>query len=369
MRNPNGYGGVCKLPGNRRRPYRARVTVGWDDREDGSRVQRYATIGYFATRGEAMRALADYNRSPWDPASRSITFKGAFDQWSPGYFEKFPSTRRVTECAMGFCRQIWDLPLRDLRSTHLQGVISAMDGKSRGYQAKVRSLMHMVYRWAISREVTANDWSQFVELTAEERESPRRIFTSAEVNFLWELRGRRTGAASGEGTPAASALTGDPRLPGARLLDSVLVLLYTGMRVGELLGLRLADIHREERYIDLRGTKTRAARRTVPIHRDLLPVLGDMMASPARETLIACRDGGPMSYSQYKAWFDRAMESLEMSHTPHDTRHTFVSALDTAGVRRAAVKFIIGHSQHDVTDRYTHKNLPELLREVDKVRY
>ncbi len=357
MRNPNGYGGISKLPGNRRRPFRARVTVGWTERE-GGRVQRYATIGYFATRGEAMMALADYNRAPWDTNARSMTFKNAFEQWSPAYFEKYPSTRRVTECAMVFCRQIWNLPIRDLRAWHLQEVIAGMDDKSRGYQSKVRSLMHMLYRWAMSRDITQRDMSQYVELTAAERESPRRVFTAEEVGLLWrKLR-------EGESGVVASRY-----YTGLGLLESVLVLLYTGMRVGELLSLRREDVYTQARYIDLRGTKTRAARRTVPLHRRIVPVVERLLALPESDFLLPGNDGQGMTYSAYKGWFDKAMPALGMSHTPHDARHTFISALDTAGVRRGAVKFIAGHSQHDVTDRYTHKDLAELIREIDKMEY
>ena len=55
MRLPNGYGSVHRLPGNRRRPWRARVTVGWT--EDGK--QLYYTVGYYATQREALAALAE----------------------------------------------------------------------------------------------------------------------------------------------------------------------------------------------------------------------------------------------------------------------------------------------------------------------
>lgn len=357
MRNPNGYGGVSKLPGNRRRPFRARVTVGWDVREDG-RVQKYATIGYYATRSEALMALADYNRAPWDAGARNMTFKAAFDSWSPAYFEKYPSTRRVTECAMAFCRKIWNRPIRDLRACHLQEVIAGMEDKSRGYQSKVRSLMHMVYRWAMSRDIAERDVSQFVELTASEQDSPRRVFTPEEVRRLWRLYEQ------GE-----SAVLGSERYAGCGLLESVLVLNYTGMRVGELLALRRDDVHLAERYIDLRGTKTRAARRTVPLHKEIMPVIAALLELRPSEFLLPGPDGEGMTYSSYKGWFDRAMAALSMKHTPHDARHTFISALDTAGVRRPAIKFIAGHSQHDVTDRYTHKDLSELINEVDKVKY
>ena len=42
MKNPNGYGGVSKLPGNRRKPYRVRLPAGW---------QSY-TIGFAAVAGQ-----------------------------------------------------------------------------------------------------------------------------------------------------------------------------------------------------------------------------------------------------------------------------------------------------------------------------
>lgn len=360
MRNPNGYGGISRLPGKRRRPYRVRVTVGWVDRGDSRReLQRYATIGYYETRGEAMMALAEYNRSPYDPVSRRMTFKEAYDAWSPEYFARFPSTRRVTESAIAFCRPLWYRPLADLRTGQLQEVIDGMEEFSRGYQSKVRSLMRMIYRWAMGREIVDRDWSEFVELTAQERESPRRVFTGPEIDYLWELY------RSGRPVP------GEPeQYRGRGMLESLLLLLYTGMRVGELLGLERDDVFISQRYIDLRGTKTRAARRQVPLHREIIPVVERLLELGGPVTVMTSGGGKPMTYSMYKySWFDRVMPAMGFSHTPHDTRHTFVSAMDSAGVRRGAIKFIVGHSQADITDRYTHKDLPELIREVDKLCY
>ena len=47
---PNGFGSVHKLTGNRRKPYRVRITVGWKDANDINKTQKYKTIGYFATK-------------------------------------------------------------------------------------------------------------------------------------------------------------------------------------------------------------------------------------------------------------------------------------------------------------------------------
>ena len=40
MRNPNGFGSIIKLGGNRRKPYAVRVTVGWD--KDGKQQKRFS---------------------------------------------------------------------------------------------------------------------------------------------------------------------------------------------------------------------------------------------------------------------------------------------------------------------------------------
>ena len=57
MRNPNGYGSVFKLSGNRRKPFAVRITKEWTD--EGKRIYKY--LSYHITRKEAMQALASYN--------------------------------------------------------------------------------------------------------------------------------------------------------------------------------------------------------------------------------------------------------------------------------------------------------------------
>ena len=67
MRLPNGYGGVVKLSGNRRRPYAARITTGWHINDiTGKRIQNYQILGYAPTRSEALQILARYNNYPID---------------------------------------------------------------------------------------------------------------------------------------------------------------------------------------------------------------------------------------------------------------------------------------------------------------
>lgn len=77
MRNPNGYGSVVKLSGNRRRPFVARKTTGFTD--DGYPI--YKAIGYYENRKAAMLALAAYNMDPYDLATRNLTFSEIYELW------------------------------------------------------------------------------------------------------------------------------------------------------------------------------------------------------------------------------------------------------------------------------------------------
>ena len=58
MRLANGMGSVHKMPGNRRKSWRVRVTAGWEfDPVLMKKKQVYKTLGYYATREKALKAL------------------------------------------------------------------------------------------------------------------------------------------------------------------------------------------------------------------------------------------------------------------------------------------------------------------------
>lgn len=65
MKRANGDGSVYKIGGKRRKPFGARVTIGWQlDPETGRSKQIYQSIGTFATRVEAETALNNYLQTP-----------------------------------------------------------------------------------------------------------------------------------------------------------------------------------------------------------------------------------------------------------------------------------------------------------------
>ena len=74
MRLPNGYGSIYKRSGNLRKPWCVKKTTGW--KPNGQPLYYY--VGYYATKAEAMEALALYNHAP---NAQKATFKEVFDLW------------------------------------------------------------------------------------------------------------------------------------------------------------------------------------------------------------------------------------------------------------------------------------------------
>ena len=78
MKNPNGYGTIKKLSGNRRRPFAFVVTDG------GAR----RIVSYHATRQEALVAQADYWRRTGRPRAAPMTFSELYTEWLPLHVQR-----------------------------------------------------------------------------------------------------------------------------------------------------------------------------------------------------------------------------------------------------------------------------------------
>ena len=83
MRNPNGYGSIFKLSGNRRKPFAVRITKGYTD--EGKQIYKY--LSYHNTRRESMQALAAYNTTPYNVDENNVTFGELYEKWKERHFK------------------------------------------------------------------------------------------------------------------------------------------------------------------------------------------------------------------------------------------------------------------------------------------
>lgn len=357
MKAPNGFGSVSKLSGNRRRPFQVRVTIGWELNEKGKQVQKYKTIGYFEKRKDALLALAEYNTHPHNLTSEDLTFSEIYKIWSTKHFEQYPSSEGGLKSAYKRCEPLYRMKIKDIRTVHLREVMDTVSHMSEQTQIKVKTVIKNTYKYALENDIILKDYSEFIQVTYNKPQKKRKFFTKDEVKIIFEN----------------SDFTVD--FPISRkdksklnLMDSVYTMLYTGVRVSELLEIQLDDINFEEKTIHVRGTKTENADRIVPIHEELLPILEKYKDN---KYLVENGNGKPISYAYYKMYyFDEFMKFLGLPHTPHACRHTFISLMDSSGVSASSValKRIVGHCNDSVTEDYTHKTLEELREKINMLK-
>jgi len=152
----------------------------------------------------------------------------------------------------------------------------------------------------------------------------------------------------------------------------VLVLLRTGMRIGELLHTRISDVHLRERRIEIyEGEKNRLGR-VVYLSEDALGALRDWMKErdPRKEYLLYSRGNrGRMCYSTARSRFMSYIDRAGLDHrgyTVHTLRHTFATELLNAGMRLECLQVLLGHRCIEETRRYAR--LTDKTREEEYFR-
>lgn len=329
MRNPNGYGTVAKLSGNRRRPYIVKKTVGWD--EKGHPI--FDIIGYAETREAGNILLAEYNRNPWDVDRAKITFRELFELWKEKKMPKLGKSNQKHLCmAYRHCTSLSECQYRQIRSYQMQDTIDNC-GKSYATQAAIKSLWGHLDRFALEMDIISRCYSELLT-SATVPETSRIPFSREEIETVW-------------------AHQGEP------WVDTVLILIYSGWRISELMNLKREDIDLQAGTMK-GGTKTKAGKgRVVPIHSKIRPLIEARLADGATH-LVPCTE------RQYRKHWSEVMKRLGMTHTPHECRHTFETELDSAGANRKCIDMLMGHVSKDTGNRvYNHKTLAELRAAIE----
>lgn len=337
MRNPNGFGSVYKLSGKRRRPWIARVTTGWSL----DNKQEYYTIGYFETRAKGIRALSEYHKNPI--AERGdVTLGTIYEEWSKGKYDKVSDkTVEMYNSAWNHLKPLSKEKVRDIKTSHLQEIINNMK-LSRSSCQKVKILAGQLLKYAMADDIINKNYAEFVSLPPSEGKE-KEIFSDIEIKAIEDN-------------------TDDP------WVSTILILIYTGMRIGELLTLTKFNVDMKQGLIK-GGLKTEAGRnRTIPIHHKIKPQISRWMTSES-EYLIN-REGKKIRTDYYRKYlYYPALERLGIRKlTIHTTRHTFATLMANAKVDTKSIQEIIGHSDYSTTANiYTHLDIESLRKAINSI--
>lgn len=375
MKLPNGYGSVTKLSGNRRKPYLARVTLGWiTDGETGKSTQNRVPIGTFKTKKEALQALAEYGANPYDIKDNNMTLAELYQRWTAAYFPTLESdsSSRTIVAAWRYCHVIQNMRVKDLRARHIKGImedgyIIQSRGKnagakvpaSAGTKARIKSMFNLMLDYALEYEIVDKNYARTFDLSNDiirEKEAATRghiNFTDSELKSLWN------------------------NVCKLRFVDWILIQCYMGWRPQELGLLEIENVDLEKWTIT-GGMKTKAGkRRTVPIH----PRIKELVQKNYEEALRlgsdrlfndpdAVKGGMKITYDKYAGRFSKVMKELNFrpDHRPHDPRTTFITMAKKAGVDEYVVKRLAGHKITDITEAvYTKRDIEWLRSELEKM--
>ena len=334
------------------------------------------------------------------------------------------SFRRATPTVAEYCERWLLMQSAHIRTTTLTD-----------YSSKVKNYIVAPLGHMYMANVTTDDVRLALVAASEKSNSVYRsvhmlykaIFNSAvDSNIIDYSPCERISAKGGKPQKDKEALTDDQivkllsAIKGLPPYVFVMIGLYAGLRREEILGLQWDSVYLDgdAPYLSVRRAwhsehnrpvistelKTKAARRDIPIPKNLAECLREAKSKSTSDFVVANSEGGPLSYTQFKrvwqyivtrstkertyvryingqkitktvtpvlgekaAHNGNVLYSLDFQVTPHQLRHTYITNLIYASVDPKTVQYLAGHENSKITmDIYAKVkyNKPEQLSAV-----
>lgn len=231
------------------------------------------------------------------------------------------------------------------------------DGRASSYIAQCRGMLHQIMNKAVANDFLMKNPVAFAEKMRKQPPKEKEAFTADEMRILFR------------------------ELPDDRIGWSIRLLLATGMRAQELLGLEPrhiapdgSSINIAQAVVRVKGTvaigtpKSFDSYRTIPIPEMVRYCARNLRNTENKFIWEAGKPGMPCSPSHFRDQFKKALEKIEGVRvlTPHCCRHTFVSQMQALGVDIETIQNIVGHAEIDMTRHYLHVQEPKRLEAAQR---
>ncbi len=169
----------------------------------------------------------------------------------------------------------------------------------------------------------------------------------------------------------------------------IAIMLYSGMRIGELLALQWGDVDLEGQIITIRralkhtedgekiGDTPKSKRiRIIPMSKELAQIFKEL---PKQSLFVVPRtQGGYHTHSSFDTVYYGFLDDLNATLpegqkvrrlSPHKCRHSFATYSVKSGVPIAILQQILGHAQISTTQIYTHVDTDDLKENIKKLKF
>lgn len=369
-RRPNGSGTVVKLSGRRRKPFCAKVTL--DERNLTNGEKKRLVIGTFETYQEALNALSLYSltvnntiskkeameidpevyQKVQDKMSKKVpTFLDIYYILDKDEFSLLSSqTQNSMHGAIKHLKKLHYLKIDQITLRMIQDVFDE-DGSNHSTQVHMKTICTKVFRYAVVNQYIErnDDYTSYIRIAKYEESDMHRPYTINEILALKKAD-----------TPEAHIM---------------LIFIYTGVRINELLNIKRDNIHIDEKCDDdgterlisymITGSKTKAGKnRIVPIHDDIKQYVIDELLKPEKRLV-------DVTYANFttRTVLIKVNKLLNTHHTMHDTRKTFATLCQMNNLNVYIRKKVLGHRMNDITfDVYTNESKNRLWTEINKIK-
>ena len=330
-KRPHAQGSITKLAGKRKNPYWVRLPADYS-----GRTTERISVGCFPTYKVAAEALAKamYAPQPEQKKEKTITLQELYDRFTGShYYDQLSKSAQGTHrSAWKYLSQAASTPVAEITKDTFQIPINGMhsSGLKRETLCKARNLASLLCKEAMGMGLMNVNYGQLVQLPKQDS-TPVKPFSTKELQKLWE---------------AYDA--------GDKATWAVLILIYTGMRPGELLSAAIeTHLHIEGEYWYFQtGSKTKAGKnRIIPIPNALRPVIEKAMDGRTCGPLIATEQGGFYRLDNWRPrQFNPLMTRLGLEgHVPYSCRHTYAGLQMRCEITPELLATIMGHEDYSTT--------------------
>ncbi len=344
-RRPKGSGNVYKLPGNRRKPFVARMTL------DGVQT----IIGTYETKTEALLALesAELHSINLIHEYTVEQFFNLLVEQNEGKLTK----SGLTNYRSGYIhlQHLGKIKMKNIRTVHFQNAIKRAQDAGLGHATwkKIQNVASLMCKLAMANDVIDKNYAQLVTMPESKKKTDKTSFTDKQLDILWK------------------ASESD------RIAAGILALCYNGMRINEFLDLKKEHVDLSEQMIFAPGSKTDAGKnRLIAIPEDLIPIYEQMMQTPGEYLFPSPTnqrwDAKNFRERAFYPTLDKLGLNPDKSITPHSCRHTYAALCVKNELNEKATMDLLGHTKYSTTlEIYadaTAKDLEFLRREANKLK-